>query len=393
MKTLDSYTKHYFVDNERFASRIGDGNFSEISTHSVPDSLLTAKQTITNNAAPQRVAPNKFSFLNSLSANWSTHHTTYWQHPDHLGSTSWVTDTNGRGYQHLQYRAWGEPFIEQNSTANGYETRYTFSGKERDEETGFSYFGSRYYNSSLSIWLSVDPMSDKYPSMSPYTYCANNPVKLVDPNGREIWIDNYLYTPGEACPEDAAENTRTKWNTLNAIYMKKNGDRVIDEMSDSKIFKFNISSEKNLESNGLACYTRESKTSGIIYLNGNDDDIGTLSHELFHGYQHLRGQPGHTIFNEIEANMFSYSITKNWENFSYDAERDIQKTGSFQQEGMRFTQSYLKLITADEYNQLDFDYVHDNFQKWSRQNWSGEYNSYSITYPNESLIKEFYPLK
>ena len=38
----------------------------------------------------------------------------------------------------------------------------------------------------LSIWLSVDPMSDKYPGVSPYTYCANNPVKLVDPNGREI---------------------------------------------------------------------------------------------------------------------------------------------------------------------------------------------------------------
>ena len=39
----------------------------------------------------------------------------------------------------------------------------------------------------LSIWLSVDPMADKYPGVSPYTYCGNNPVKLVDPNGRE-WI-------------------------------------------------------------------------------------------------------------------------------------------------------------------------------------------------------------
>ena len=60
---------------------------------------------------------------------------------------------------------------------------YTFSAKEKDSETGLSYFGSRYYSSDLSIWLSVDPMSDKYPSLSPYTYCADNPVKLVDPNG------------------------------------------------------------------------------------------------------------------------------------------------------------------------------------------------------------------
>ena len=65
---------------------------------------------------------------------------------------------------------------------------YTFSAKERDPETGYSYFGSRYYSSDLSIWLSVDPMSDKYASLSPYVYCANNPVKLVDPNGEEVWI-------------------------------------------------------------------------------------------------------------------------------------------------------------------------------------------------------------
>ena len=63
---------------------------------------------------------------------------------------------------------------------------YTFSAKEKDSETGLSYFGSRYYTSDLSVWLSVDPMSDKYPSLSPYVYCANNPIKLVDPNGREI---------------------------------------------------------------------------------------------------------------------------------------------------------------------------------------------------------------
>jgi RHS repeat-associated protein len=63
---------------------------------------------------------------------------------------------------------------------------YTFSAKERDPETGLSYFGSRYYSSDLSIWLSVDPMSDKYPSLSPYTYCANNPVKFVDPNGEKF---------------------------------------------------------------------------------------------------------------------------------------------------------------------------------------------------------------
>ena len=47
---------------------------------------------------------------------------------------------------------------------------------------------ARHYHPTLSIWLSVDPMADKYPGVSPYTYCGNNPVKLVDPDGREIYL-------------------------------------------------------------------------------------------------------------------------------------------------------------------------------------------------------------
>ncbi len=63
------------------------------------------------------------------------------------------------------------------------------TGKERDSETGFSYFGARYYDSDLMTgWLSVDPMADKYPSLSPYAYCGWNPIKLVDPDGRDVEI-------------------------------------------------------------------------------------------------------------------------------------------------------------------------------------------------------------
>ena len=82
--------------------------------------------------------------------------------------------------------------------------RVCFIGKERDSETGFSYFGARYYDSDiLTGWLSVDPMADKYPSLSPYAYCGWNPIRLVDPNGEEVadYYDiygNYLGTDGIA---------------------------------------------------------------------------------------------------------------------------------------------------------------------------------------------------
>ena len=58
--------------------------------------------------------------------------------------------------------------------------------EERDEETGYGYFGARYMDHELmTMWLSVDPMSDKYPSISPYAYCAWNPVIYIDSNGMD----------------------------------------------------------------------------------------------------------------------------------------------------------------------------------------------------------------
>jgi RHS repeat-associated protein len=82
------------------------------------------------------------------------------------------------------YGPYGETLLEQENGAS-YLSPYTFSAKEKDTETGYSYFGARYYSAELSVWLSVDPMSDKYPSLSAYNYCTWNPIMLVDPDGRE----------------------------------------------------------------------------------------------------------------------------------------------------------------------------------------------------------------
>ena len=52
--------------------------------------------------------------------------------------------------------------------------------EQRDEETGYGYFGARYMDHELmTMWLSVDPMAGKYPGISPYAYCSWNPVKSV----------------------------------------------------------------------------------------------------------------------------------------------------------------------------------------------------------------------
>jgi len=74
----------------------------------------------------------------------------------------------------------------QHSRYGDYSTRYRFNGKEQDEATGFYYYGARYYAPSLSRWLSTDPLAEKYQGFSPYNYTLNNPINLVDPDGRSV---------------------------------------------------------------------------------------------------------------------------------------------------------------------------------------------------------------
>lgn len=106
---------------------------------------------------------------------------------------------------------------------------FTFSAKERDVETGLSYFSSRYYSSDLSIWLSVDPQASKYPGLSPYVYCANNPVKLVDPNGEEI--GNYYDVCGNYIGKDGIDDNEvyivTDGSDLNTIESRTNAGKTI----------------------------------------------------------------------------------------------------------------------------------------------------------------------
>ena len=109
----------------------------------------------------------------------------YFYHPDHLGSASFVTDREGAVCQHIQYLPFGELFVSQRNSE--FDSRYKFTAKELDNETSYTYFGARYYDSDLSVWLSVDPMSDKYPGLSPYIYCLINPLMFVDPIGEIPW--------------------------------------------------------------------------------------------------------------------------------------------------------------------------------------------------------------
>ena len=112
----------------------------------------------------------------------------YFCHPDHLGSSSYITDREGRITQHTEYIAFGEVLFEEHSTSR--TMPYLFNGKELDSETGLYYYGARYYDPNTSIFLNVDPLAEK--TMTPYAYTNNNPINLIDPTGMksEDWVED-----------------------------------------------------------------------------------------------------------------------------------------------------------------------------------------------------------
>ena len=70
--------------------------------------------------------------------------------------------------------------------------RYLYNGKELIEDNGLHYYdyGARMYDASIGRWSVVDPMGEKYVSNTSYNYALNNPILLVDPDGREIHVSN-----------------------------------------------------------------------------------------------------------------------------------------------------------------------------------------------------------
>ena len=112
----------------------------------------------------------------------------FYYHPDHLGSSNYITNLDGEVSQHIEYVPFGEVFIEERN--NTWNTPYLFNAKEFDEETGMYYYGARYYEPRLSLWMSVYRFAEKYPATSGYNYAINNPVRYIDINGDSIRVSS-----------------------------------------------------------------------------------------------------------------------------------------------------------------------------------------------------------
>ncbi|HOH62334.1 MAG TPA: RHS repeat-associated core domain-containing protein, partial [Bacilli bacterium] len=143
-------------------------------------------------AGNQRIA-STVSMKNNCGT--MTEQNTMYFHPDHLGSSSYVTDKKGNFFEMIEYLPYGETLYDEAATVD--KTEFRFTSKEQDAETGLYYYGARYRDSKTGVWLSVDPALSLYlagkgseggvynPSnLNLYSYCGNDPINYIDPDGR-----------------------------------------------------------------------------------------------------------------------------------------------------------------------------------------------------------------
>src|SRR5690606_23085500 len=97
----------------------------------------------------------------------------WWYHSDHLGSSTYLTDNFGRPSHYYETLPFGEMIVEHNQSSF-YDNKYKFNGKELDAATGMYYYGARYYDPRISIFVSVDPLAEQAPNWTPYRYAFNN---------------------------------------------------------------------------------------------------------------------------------------------------------------------------------------------------------------------------
>ncbi|MBP5457299.1 MAG: hypothetical protein J6Y37_12435, partial [Paludibacteraceae bacterium] len=156
----------------------------------------------------------------------------YFYHPDHLGSTSMVTNIDGEITQNVVYIPYGEVFVEERNGA--WSSPYLFNAKELDEETGLYYYGARYLDPTSARWLSVDPMFERNIDASPYNYCHENPIQMQDPNG----MDDYgVGSNGEIA--FIKETDEEKDRLIAGVSIDRNGNLKKDKNGEIKGLKYN----------------------------------------------------------------------------------------------------------------------------------------------------------
>lgn len=243
----------------------------------------------------------------------------WWYHPDHLGSSSYLTDYSGLPSHYYNYLPFGEEMVSQNTSS--YDNKYRFSGKELDEETGLSYFGARYYNPKWSVWLGVDPEFAKAPNWTPYRYGFNNPIRYTDPDGRWEWDKggNLKAQKGDnsySLAKFLGTNQKNALTMLNRSGYTVNKKGVLNLKAGQQISKNNLWVGTK-SSSGIVVNNTSEATDHYMNGNGQPADVGDQS---------TRELLSSTKFNEKHTKITTQKVQEKG-NFSVDLTDDTFHIG------------------------------------------------------------------
>jgi RHS repeat-associated protein len=150
---------------------------------------------------------------------------------NHLGSVAIETDESAEVISYEEYHPYGSTaYRSRTAQIEVGAKRYRYTGMERDEETGLTYFSHRYYADFHIKWISVDPKKEKYFGLSPYHFTGNNPVAqrevdgqdfetVVDKENKTITIRANFYTYEQ--DKEVAEEGAKFWNDQSGKYYLK----------------------------------------------------------------------------------------------------------------------------------------------------------------------------
>ena len=385
---FSGYTKHYFAGTERLASAIGNGGLADIGivgSEGLMDKRME-RDTLLHRVMepyPLRINRNRLDTLYGMTRSDTTAELTYFFHPDHLGSASWITDLSGQPVQHLQYKPFGGDYINQQAPNTDYSERFRFTGKERDAETGYDYFGARYYSSSLGIWLSVDPMSDKYPSLSPYVCCADNPMRLVDIEGQE-WVNAHSEKVNKLKTAYDKNPTKELYRQLKAEIKKESRvNTYLNELKKNDIHLYNyIENLKVSDKSGNYSNVKVSVFSASYYK-GASDEVANTFFQLKGDYVIYNGEAILAPSASLGEPSFDVTI---FGNTSFGDSRLANEIGD-----IMFFMEYNEEAVKEKgnYNMSDTEYRHSKTGVYSfmvEKKYKERKNS-----PNKSL-ENIYPL-
>ena len=170
---------------------VGSGETHQLTASEIlsKDSIDYLGSLVMENGVPaQYLFAGGYCSLNDVNASggigW------HYYNRDHLGNNREVVSESGTLEQVTNYYPFGAPFCERTTAGantNATLQRYKYNGKELDLMHGLKWYdyGTRMYDPILLTWNGIDPMCEDYYPISPYAYCANNPVNRFDPDGRD----------------------------------------------------------------------------------------------------------------------------------------------------------------------------------------------------------------